>query len=64
VIEFVFIANIAVRLAALDAIQRRLRDVDVFAPNQLRHVAEEKSEQQSANVAAVHVRVGHQDNLW
>jgi len=31
VVEFVLVANVAVRFAALDAIQRRLRDVDVFA---------------------------------
>ena len=33
------------------------------AIDQLFHVAEEKSEQQGANVAAVHVGVGHQNNF-
>jgi hypothetical protein len=63
VVEFVLVADVAIHLAALDAVERRLRDVDVLALDQLGHVAEEEGEQQRANVAAVHVRVGHQDNF-
>ena len=63
VVEFVLVADVAVHLAALHAIQRRLRDVDVLALDQLGHVAEEKREQQRADVAAVHVRVGHQNDF-
>ena len=61
--EFALVADVAVHLAALHAIQRRLRDVDVAALDQLLHVAEEKREQQRADVAAVHVGVGHQDDF-
>ena len=46
--EFALVANVAVHLAALDAVQRRLRDVDVAALDQFLHVAEEKREQQRA----------------
>ena len=63
VVELVLVANVAVRLAALHAIQRRLRDIDVLALDQLGHVAEEEREQQRADVAAVHVRVGHQNDF-
>ena len=61
--KLVLVADIAVHLAALDAIQRRLGDVDVAALDQFLHVAEEKREQQGADVAAVDVGVGHQDNF-
>src|SRR6266478_124359 len=61
--EIGFVADVALRLAALHAIQRRLRDVHVAAFNQFLHVAEEKSEQQGADVTAVHVRVGHQNDF-
>ena len=57
------VANVAVHLSALHAIERRLRDVDVAALDQLAHVAEEKREQQRADMAAVHVRVGHQNHF-
>src|SRR5208282_2428956 len=61
--EFALVADVAVHLAALDAVERRLSDVDVLLFDQLAHVAEEKSEQQRADVAAVHVRVGHEDHF-
>ena len=41
----------------------RLRDVDVSALDQIRHVAEEESEQQRADVRSVDISVGHQDDL-
>src|ERR1700693_5859473 len=46
-----------------DAVERRLGDVDVAAVDQRAHVAEEKGEQQSADVAAVHVGVGHENDF-
>src|ERR1700691_2014856 len=61
--EFALVADVAVHLAALHAIERRLRDINISFFDQLAHVAEEKSEQQRANVAAVHVRVGHENNF-
>ena len=57
------VLDVLLELALLDAIQRRLRDVHVAALDQLLHVAEEEREQQRADVRAVHVGVGHQDDL-
>ena len=50
-------------LALLDAVERRLRDEDAAAINQLVHVAEEEGQQQRADVRAVHVGIGHDDDL-
>ena len=61
--EFAVVLDVLLELALLDPVQRRLRDVDVAALDQLRHVAEEEREQQRADVRAVHVGVGHQDDL-
>ena len=48
--------------ALLDFEQRRLRDVDVAAINQLGHLAIEERQQQRANVRAVNVGVAQQDD--
>src|SRR5690348_2396864 len=61
--KFALVADVAVHLAAFQAIERRLRDVDVIFFNELAHVTEEKCEQQRADVAAVHVSVGHQNDF-
>ena len=50
-------------LADVDAVQRRLGDVDVPLADQLRHVAEEEVEQQRRDVVAVGVGVHQQDDL-
>src|SRR5262249_30401154 len=55
--------DIALALAALDAVERRLSDEDVAALNEFLHVAEEEGEQQGADVRAVHVGVGHQNDF-
>ena len=44
-------------------IKRRLGDVDPAAADQFLHVAEEERQQQRADVRAVHVGVGHDDDL-
>ena len=46
----------------LDLVQRRLRDVDVTALDQHRHLAVEEGQQQRADVRAVDVGVGHDDD--
>src|SRR5277367_2859332 len=61
--EFALVADVAVHLAALDAIEGRLRDINISFFDQLAHVAEEKSEQQGADVAAIHVRIGHENHF-
>ena len=61
--ELAVVLDVLRRLALLDAVQRRLRDEHVAALDQLVHVAEEEREQQGADVRAVHVGVGHEDDL-
>src|SRR5690606_3684357 len=48
--------------ADLDLVQRRLRNVDVAALDQLRHLTIEQRQQQRADVRTVHVRVSHDDD--
>ena len=50
------------RIAALQAIERRLRDVEKPLVDQARHLAEEEGQQQGADVAAVDIGVGHDDD--
>ena len=61
--EFLVVLDVLLALAPLDAVERRLRDEDVAALDQLLHVAEEERQQQRADVRAVHVGVGHDDDL-
>ncbi len=49
--------------AVLHLVERRLRDVDEAAVDQLLHLAVEEGEHQGADVGAVDVRVGHQHDL-
>ena len=56
------IAQIQLLLAALDLVERRLGDVEVAALHDLRHLAEEKGQQQGQDVGAVHVGIGHDDD--
>ena len=51
------------RLALLDRIQRRLRNVNVAALDEFLHVPKEERQQQRADVRTVDVGVGHQDDL-
>ena len=46
-----------------DQIKGRLGDVDAAGADQLLHVAEEEGQQQSSDVAAVDVGVGHDDDF-
>ena len=63
ILERALVLEILFGLAAVDFVERRLRDVDVAALDQLLHLPEEKRQQQCADVAAVHVGVGHDDDL-
>ena len=62
VLERALVLDEGFRLAALGAEQRRLRDVDVAALDQHRHLPVEERQQQRADVRAVDVRVGHDDD--
>src|SRR6266699_3758736 len=61
--EVALVADVFLALPALHAVERRLRDVNGIALDELLHVAEEKSQQQRANVRTVDVRIGHENNL-
>ena len=56
------VLHVHLLLAALDLVERRLSDVDVAAFDQHRELAVEEGQQQRTDVAAVDVRVGHQDD--
>ena len=61
-IFFLLVFQIALLLAVFGFIQRRLGDIDIAALHQLRHLAVEKSEQQRADMRAVHIGIGHDDD--
>ena len=61
-LQLMIILDVAFLLAVLDLVQRRLGNVDMSALDQLRHLPVEEGEQQGADVRAVHVRVGHDDD--
>ena len=50
-------------LVLADLIERRLRDVDVPVVDERLHVTVEEREEQRADVRAVHVCIGHDDDL-
>ncbi|CSB00207.1 Uncharacterised protein [Vibrio cholerae] len=58
-----FIFDVLLLFAFLHFIQWWLSNVDVTTLNQLRHLAVEKGQQQSTNVRAVDVRIGHDDDV-
>ncbi len=58
---FLVVLQIALFAADLDLVQRRLGDVDVATLHQLGHLAVQQRQQQGADVRAVDVRVGHDD---
>ena len=63
ILERALILEILLGLAAVDLIKRRLRDVDVAALDQLFHLPEKERQQQRANMTAVDIGVGHDDDL-
>ena len=63
IFERPLVLQIRMRLAARDFVERRLRDVDVALFDELRHLPVEERQQQRADVRAVDVGVGHDDDL-
>ncbi len=57
------VLEILLGLAARDFVERRLRDEEMAAVDELAHLAIEEREQQRADVRAVDIRVGHDDDL-
>ena len=60
---FFVVLDVFLALALLDAIERRLRNVDMPAQNEFGHVPVEEREQQRPDMRSVHIGVGHQDDL-
>ena len=58
-----FVLDVLFLLPFFDFEEWRLRDVDETLLDQLRHLTEEERQQQRANVRAVNISVGHQNDL-
>ena len=58
----VFVFQITLVLTELGFVKRRLGDVDIAALNQFGHLAVEERQQQRADVRAIHVGIGHDDD--
>ena len=63
VLERALVLEVLLGLAARDLVERRLRDEEMAAIDDLLHLAVEEGEQQRADVRAVDVRVRHDDDL-
>ena len=57
------ILQVNLGLAARHFVKRRLRDIQVTAVDHLRHLAEEEGQQQRADMRAIDIGVGHDDDL-
>lgn len=57
------ILEVDLGLATRHFVQGRLRDIEVAVLDQLRHLTVEEREQQRADVRAVNIRIGHDDDL-
>ena len=62
VLELAVVLQIDLARAPLHPVERRLGDVEMAGADQRLHVAVEEREQQRADVRAVHVGVGHDDD--
>ena len=63
VLERALVLQVLLRLAARDLVERRLRDEEMAALDQLAHLPVEEGEEQRADMRAVDVGVGHDDDL-
>ena len=57
------VLQVLLLLATFHFVQWRLGNIDITALNQLRHLAEKERQQQGANVGAVHIGIGHDDDV-
>ena len=62
-VELVVVLDVFRAFFAGDQVQRRLGNVEEAALHELRHVAAEEGEQQGADVRAVDIGVGHDDDF-
>ena len=63
ILQRALVLQVLLGLAARHLVERRLRDVEMAALDQFRHLPEEEGQQQRADMAAVHVGVRHDDDL-
>ena len=61
-VHLVVVLEVALLAAFADLVERRQGDEDMPRVNQLRHVPEEKRQQQRPDVGSVDIRVGHDDH--
>ena len=61
--RFVVVKVLLLSAGRDDLVERRHRDVDMPLVDQLRHKAVEQRQQQCADVRAVDVGIGHDDDL-
>ncbi len=61
-LQLVLVLEVYLFLALLRLVERRLRDVDVAALDQVAHLPVEEREQQRADMRAIDIRVGHDDD--
>ena len=61
--QFVVVLHIAFLAALFDLVERRLGDEDVPPLDQIRHLAKKESQQQGADVGAVHIGIRHDDDV-
>ena len=61
--KLLLIPDVFLRLALLQTVERRLRNVDMSPLNELLHLPEKEGQQQRADVRSIHVGVGHEDDL-
>ena len=62
-VELLVVVDVLLPLLALDPVEGRLGDVDVAPVEEAAHLAVEEGEEERADVGAVHVGVGHDDDL-
>ena len=62
-IEFVLVFQINLRLAALGAEQRRLRDIQITGLDQRTHMPEEEGQEKRSDVASVNVGIRHDNDF-
>src|SRR5919199_1802273 len=62
-LQLAVVVDVVVAAVVGDLVERRLRDVDVAGLDEIRHVAEKEGQNQSPDVAPVHVGVGHDHDL-
>ena len=63
ILKRLLVLEIDLRLAAANLIEWWLRDIEIPALDQFRHLPVEEGEQERADMRAVHVSVGHQHDL-